>query len=81
MLVGIMKKLAILLCLSFCCLSLSIPVRARSKDSTAAANRASQKAQKKQQKAMKKYLKRQKKAQDKMFKNSQKHTHYPPQTF
>lgn len=80
-LVGIMKKPAIILCLAVCCLCFSLPAGARSKDSTAAANRASQKAQKKQQKAMKKYLKRQKKAQDKMFKNSQKNTHYPKRQY
>ena len=75
-----MKKFFAFLCFIVFCLSFSLPAVA-SKDPAYAQNKDALKTQKRQQKAMKKYLKKQKKAQDKMFRNSQKKTHYPKQVF
>ena len=72
-----MSKLALLLCLAIC----SVPAGAGTNNRAYAQNHASLKAEKKQQKAMKKYLKKQKRAQDKMFRNSQKNTHYPKRQY
>jgi len=74
-----MKRLAALLLLAAFCALPTLPAAARSNNDNS--TRAMTKAEKKQQKAQKKYAKRQKKAADKMFKNSQKNTHYPKQTF
>ncbi len=74
-----MKRLSTVLLLAAFCILPAIPSSARSNNDNS--TRAMTKAEKKQQKAQKKYAKRQKKAADKMFKNSQKNTHYPKQTF
>jgi len=75
-----MKRLAVILCLTFFFLSCTSAF-ARSNQPASAQSHAQRKAQQRQQTAMKKYLKKQKKAQNKMFKNSQKHTHYPKRQY
>lgn len=75
-----MKRLVLILCLTFFFLG-NTSAFARSNNSASAQSHAQRKAQQRQQKAMKKYLKKQKKAQNKMFKNSQKHTHYPKRQY
>jgi hypothetical protein len=67
--------------LTACCFSSCIPATARTKNPALVESRDSQKANRKQAKANRKYAKAQRKAQNKMFKNSQKKTHYPPQAF
>lgn len=76
-----MRRLVAILCLAVCCMTFAGPARAQRNNPVYAENRDSLKAQKKQQKAMKKYLKKQKKAQDKMFRDSQKKTHYPKRQY
>jgi hypothetical protein len=76
-----MKRFASLVLLTSLCLVCCIPSFAQSKNSPYTESRESQKANRKQAKANRKYAKAQRKAQNKMFKNSQKKTHYPPQAF
>jgi len=76
-----MKRLAILVCFAIWCLSYCGPAEAQANNPAYTHSRASRKAERKQAKATKKYLKRQKKAQDKMFRNSQKNTHYPQRQY
>lgn len=73
-----MKRIAAILVLTFSCLSLCLPVNAKTNRSMYKEDPAAHKAQKKQQKAINKQLKRQKKAQDKMYKQSQKKSTYHP---
>ncbi len=73
-----MKKIAAILVLTFCCLSLSLPVSAKTNKSVYKEDPAALKAQRKQEKAMRKQLKKQKKAQDKMYRESQKKSTYHP---
>ena len=73
-----MKRIAAILVLSICCLSLGLPLSAKSNKSMYKENPAALKAQKKQQKAIRKQLKKQKKAQDKMYRESQKKSTYHP---
>lgn len=76
-----MKRLAALLGLSLCCLSLCLPVSAQSNRSVYKEDPAAHKLQKKYEKDMKKQLKKQKKAQDKMYKESVKKSHYPKHNY
>ena len=64
--------------LSCCCLSLSLPVSAKSNKSVYKEDPAAAKFQRKQQKALRKQMKKQKKAQDKMYRESQKKSTYHP---
>ena len=81
-----MKRIAAILVLTFCCLSLSLPLDAKNNTSNKYATNKSKykedpaalKAQRKQQKAINKQLKKQKKAQDKMYRESQKKSTYHP---
>jgi len=76
-----MKRIVALLCLSICCLGVSVAVFAKTNNPAYREDPAAHKLQKKQQKAMKRQLKKQKKAQDKMFRESQKKTHYPKHNY
>ena len=82
-----MKRIAAILLLGLCCLSLGLPVSAKNTTSTYSTKNnkskykedpAALKAQRKQQKAINKQLKKQKKAQDKMYRESQKKSTYHP---
>jgi hypothetical protein len=76
-----MKRAIALLCLSVCCMSLSLPAVANTNKSAYPETRAQRKAAKKYEKAMKKSLKKQEKAQNKMYKESVKKTHYPKHNY
>lgn len=76
-----MRKLTRILLIAALCFGGSVVTFAAPQSPAYTQSREARKAQKKQEKAMKKYQKKQKKAQDKMFKNSQKKTHYPKQPF
>ena len=82
-----MKKLATILCLSICCLSVCIPADAGTKNNPYRPNPAykedpaAHKIQKKQEKARKKAMKKQMKAQNKMYKESVKKSHYPKHNY
>ena len=76
-----MKRLTLILFLSFCCLSFCVPVNARTKNPAYQENPEAHKARKKQEKAMRKALKKQKKAQNKTYRQSVKKTHYPKHNY
>ncbi|HKV76667.1 MAG TPA: hypothetical protein VJP02_00915 [Candidatus Sulfotelmatobacter sp.] len=78
-----MKRLAAILCLNVCCLGVCLPVYAGTTKNNPAYREdpAARKLRMKNEKLMKKTLKKQKKAQDKMFKESQKKTHYPKHNY
>lgn len=73
-----MRKIAAILVLTCCCMSVCLPVSAKTNRSMYKQDRASRREQNKQQKAIKRQLKKQKKAQDKMYKQSQKKSTYHP---
>ena len=73
-----MKRIAAILLVSFCFLTLCLSTSAKSNKSMYKENHAATKAQKKQQRAINKQLKKQKKAQDKMYRESQKKSTYHP---
>lgn len=76
-----MKRVVALLCLSICCLSVSVPASAGTNKNAYPETRAERKTAKKHEKAMQKSLKKQIKAQNKMYKQSQKKSHYPKHSY
>ena len=76
-----MRNLTRIFLIAALCFGGSIATFAIPQNPAYAQSREARKAQKKQEKAMKKYQKKQRKAQNKMFKESQKKTHYPKQQF
>lgn len=76
-----MKKLTRILIVAALCFGGSVAIFALPQNPAYTQSREARKTQKKQEKAIKKYQKKQRKAQDKMFKESQKKTHYPKQQF
>lgn len=82
-----MKKFAATLCLSICCLSVSIPADAGTKNNPYRPNPAykedpaARKIQKKQEKTRKKAMKKQIKAQNRMYKQSVKKSRYPKHNY
>ena len=82
-----MKKLATIICLIVCSMSVCLPAGAQTKNNPYRQNPAykenpeARKVQKKQEKARKKAMKKQIKAQNKMFKQSVKKSHYPTHNY
>ena len=76
-----MQKLTRILMIAALCFGGAVATFALPQNPAYTQSREARKTQKKQEKAIKKYQKKQRKAQNKMFKESQKKTHYPKQQF